>query len=117
MISKLTTLAATREQAVARMVRALDEYGVAGVPTTIGFCRFVMTHEAFTSGQFSTHFVDDHFSADRLESSNDTLKEDLAIAAALYADLHKHATSNGSAPDSASNGYSVWRRNRQRGEG
>ena len=117
MISKLTTWAATREQAVARMVRALDEYGVAGVPTTIGFCRFVMTHEAFTSGQFSTHFVDDHFSADRLESSNDTLKEDLAIAAALYADLHKHATSNGSAPDSASNGYSVWRRNRQRGEG
>ena len=117
MISKLTTWAATREQAIARMIRALDEYGVSGVPTTIGFCRFVMTHESFASGLFSTHFVDDHFSADRIDSLNETLKEDLAIAAALYADLHKHASSTGSAPVAPSNGYSAWRLNRQQGEG
>jgi len=117
MISKLTTWASTREQAIARMIRALDEYGVSGVPTTIGFCRFVMTHEAFTSGHFSTHFVDDHFEPDMLQTKDETLKEDLAIAAALYAEMHQHASSGGSAPAPSSNGYSHWRRNRHRSDG
>lgn len=116
MISKLTTWAASREQAIARMIRALDEYGVAGVPTTIGFCRFVMTHDAFTGGQFSTHFVDDHFTAEKLDASDASLKEDLAIAAALYADMHQHAPASAS-PAASSNGYSAWRRNRSRSEG
>lgn len=117
MISKLTVWAASREQAIARMVRALDEFGVSGVPTTIGFCRFVMTHAAFTSGRFSTHFVEDHFSADQLTMSDETLKEDLAVAAALYADMHKHAASGPASTGVSTNGFNAWRRNRQRNEG
>lgn len=115
MISKLSTWGATREQAIARMVRALDEYEVAGVPTTIGFCRFVMMHESFSGGAFSTHFVDDHFTPEVLDSADEVLMEDLAIAAALYADQHHHAApqtgSNGDAPN---HGYSPWRQRRQR---
>ncbi len=120
MISKLTTWAPSREQAIARMIRALDEYGVAGVPTTIPFCRFVMTHESFTSGQFSTHFVDDHFEAEMLGTADDVLKEDLAIAAALYADAFHSptASSNGSAQvGAAKTGFSAWRTKRQHLDG
>ena len=61
MIAKLTTWGRTRDEAIRRMERALDEYEIAGVTTTIPFCAFAMRHEAFRSGQFSTHFVDDHF--------------------------------------------------------
>ena len=52
MISKLSTWGETRLEAIRRMARALDEYQIAGVPTTIPFCHFVMKHEAFTSGKF-----------------------------------------------------------------
>jgi len=113
MISKLTTWGSSREQAIARMIRALDEYGVAGVPTTIGFCRFVMQHEAFTSGAFSTHFVDNHFSTDALDAADETLLEDLAVAAALYVDGHHKTAITTSSAATPTSGYSPWRRNRQ----
>lgn len=115
MISKLTTWGATREQAVARMARALDEYEVAGVPTTIGFCRFVMHHEAFVSGAFSTHFVDHHFTPEALQISDDTMRENMAIAAALYVDKYHHAASQAVGErNPSSGGFNPWRQQRRR---
>ena len=61
MVAKLCTWGRTREQAISRMDRALAEYDVAGVRTTIPFCRYVMGHPAFVSGQFDTGFVGQHF--------------------------------------------------------
>ncbi len=61
MISKLTTWGPRREEAIDRMRRALNEYEIAGVRTTIPFCRFVMEHESFRSGSYSTDFVARHF--------------------------------------------------------
>jgi acetyl-CoA carboxylase, biotin carboxylase subunit len=61
MISKLCTHAASRGEAIDRMLRALSEYDIAGVRTTIPFCDFTLRHEAFRSGKFDTHFVKDHF--------------------------------------------------------
>ncbi|HEX8387125.1 MAG TPA: acetyl-CoA carboxylase biotin carboxylase subunit [Rubricoccaceae bacterium] len=66
MISKVTVWGRTRDEAIARMDRALAEYDVAGVPTTIPFCRFVMQHEAFRSGRFDTGFVDRFLTPDAL---------------------------------------------------
>ena len=80
MISKLSTWGRTRAEAIARMDRALAEYDVAGVRTTIPFCRLVMRHPAFTSGQFDTGFVAEHFSPDALAPSEDA--ERLAAVAA-----------------------------------
>ena len=115
MISKLTTWGRTREQAMDRMIRALDEYGVAGVPTTIGFCRFVMGHEAFRSGRFSTHFVDDHFSPEALEADTGSLNEDLAVAAALYVDgFQRNGGATATSGGAPAAGYSPWRTKRQR---
>jgi acetyl-CoA carboxylase biotin carboxylase subunit len=61
MIAKLVVHAATRELALARAVRAIDEYVVVGCETTLPFARFVLQHPDFTSGTFDTHFVPNHF--------------------------------------------------------
>lgn len=69
MIAKLIVHAEDRPAAIAKMIRAIDEYRIVGVETTLAFCRYVMQHEAFTSGHFDTHFVKNHFSPDDLTPS------------------------------------------------
>jgi acetyl-CoA carboxylase biotin carboxylase subunit len=61
MIAKLITYGKDRTEAIERMIRAIDEYNITGITTTLGFGRFVMQHEAFTSGNFDTHFVKKYF--------------------------------------------------------
>ena len=84
MISKLITWGRTRPEAIQRMDRALAEYDIAGVQTTIPFCRFVMQHEAFRTGQFSTRFVERYFSSDALTPDDPKLERAAAIAAVLF---------------------------------
>lgn len=66
MISKLISYGKSREEAIERMIRAIDEYKITGLETTLSFCKFVMQHAAFTSGDFDTHFVSKYFAPDRL---------------------------------------------------
>jgi len=58
MVAKLITFADTREEAVARMKRALSEFAVEGVETTIPFHLNLMDHEVFKSGDFDTKFLE-----------------------------------------------------------
>jgi acetyl-CoA carboxylase biotin carboxylase subunit len=81
MIAKLITYGATREEAIGRMERAIDDYAISGVETTLGFCRYVMGHQSFRSGKYDTHFVRDHFTPASLDGSD----VDEAMAAALVA--------------------------------
>ncbi len=81
MIAKLITHAATRQESIDKMVRAIDEYSISGVQTTLSFCRFVMLHEAFTSGNFDTHFVKHYFTPEILKREMD--EDEVHIAAAL----------------------------------
>lgn len=81
MIAKLIVHGADREEAIARMERAIDDYAISGVETTLPFCRFVMGHQAFRSGHYDTLFVRDHFRAELLEGHD----PDEAVAAALVA--------------------------------
>lgn len=60
MIAKLIVWAPTREQAIARMNRALHEFRIAGVKTTIPFHLSLMANEQFQSGDVSTRFLDEH---------------------------------------------------------
>jgi acetyl-CoA carboxylase biotin carboxylase subunit len=84
MIAKLIVHGATRDEAIARMERAIDDYAISGVETTLGFCRFVMGHEAFRSGKYDTHFVRDHFTPEKLEGKDPDAS---AVAAVVAADL------------------------------
>ncbi len=58
MISKLAAFAATREEAIDRMRRALGEYHVGGIRTNLAFHRRVMRHPAFAAGTYDTGFID-----------------------------------------------------------
>ena len=58
MISKLITWAEDRPEAIARMKRALDEYQVRGIRTTIPFFRWMLGDDDFRAGRFDTTFLD-----------------------------------------------------------
>jgi acetyl-CoA carboxylase biotin carboxylase subunit len=60
MVAKLIVHADTREEAVARMKRALDEFIIEGVDTTIPFHSRLMDNEVFKSGDFDTNFLEKH---------------------------------------------------------
>ncbi len=79
MIAKLVTHGKDREEAIERMIRAIEDYEITGIETTLGFGKFVMQHEAFRSGNFDTHFVKNHFKPEYLQE----YKEDEAMVAAL----------------------------------
>ena len=59
MIAKLITTAQTREEAVHKMKRALDEFVIEGIKTTIPFHRQLMDHPAYNSGDYTTKFMED----------------------------------------------------------
>ncbi|MEX2595378.1 MAG: acetyl-CoA carboxylase biotin carboxylase subunit [Salibacteraceae bacterium] len=78
MIAKLVTHGENRQAAIERMTRAIDEYQISGVTTTLEFCRFAINHEAFISGKFDTHFVEHHFKQEYLDNSDETAETALA---------------------------------------
>lgn len=83
MIAKLTVYADTREKSIERMLRALDEYVITGIATTIEFGQFVLQHDSFRSGKFNTKFVEDYFTSDKLDA--ELSKEEATVAAAFSA--------------------------------
>lgn len=78
MLAKLITYGETREEAIQIMIKAIDNYVVEGVKTTLSFGKFVFEHEAFRSGNFDTHFVKKYYSADLLKTQ---LTKEAEIAA------------------------------------
>jgi acetyl-CoA carboxylase biotin carboxylase subunit len=81
MLSKLITYGETREEAIELMIKAIDNYLVEGVQTTLPFGKFVMEHEAFRSGDFDTGFVKAYYDAEKLKSKLDTEAEIAAMIA------------------------------------
>jgi len=67
MIAKLITVAATREACVDRMRRALDEYYVTGIKTTIPFHSAIMRNADFRAGKYDTGFVERVMTSDNFE--------------------------------------------------
>lgn len=82
MIAKLICHAETREAAIEKMIRAIRDYQITGLETTLGFCEFVMEHEAFRSGNFDTKFVETHFRPEALNKAGDPQEE---LVAAMLA--------------------------------
>ena len=58
MISKLITVAQTREEAIEKMERALSEYVIEGIKTTIPFHQQLMKDETFKAGECTTKFME-----------------------------------------------------------
>ena len=66
MIAKLITTAQTREEAISKMKRALDEFVIEGIKTTIPFHRQLMDHPEYIAGKYTTKFMEDF----KMEVSN-----------------------------------------------
>jgi acetyl-CoA carboxylase, biotin carboxylase subunit len=59
LLSKLITWGKTREETILRMMRALSEYQVYGIKTTIPFFQRILLHPRFRAGVYTTHFIAD----------------------------------------------------------
>lgn len=109
MIAKLITFGANRTEAIDRMVRAIDEYDITGIQTTLGFGKFVMQHQAFASGKFDTHFVSKYFNIDSLKTENEEEAMLAALTAVLLLQKEKSAVSTNIDVETTSN----WKKNRK----
>ncbi|MFL6583197.1 MAG: acetyl-CoA carboxylase biotin carboxylase subunit [Chthoniobacterales bacterium] len=67
LISKLITVGATREAAISRMRRALDEYYITGIKTTVPFHSAIMRNADFRNGNYDTGFVERIMSSEAFE--------------------------------------------------
>lgn len=89
MIAKIVVHAEDRMAAIQKMIRVIDEFQLEGIESTLPFGKFVMNHEAFVSGNYTTHFVGNHFKPEYLSERNEA-QETLvaAVAALLYDKTH-----------------------------
>lgn len=83
MIAKLITFGKNREEAIQRMIRAIKDYRISGIETTLPFGLFVMQHEAFINGKFDTKFIEKHYKPELLNRGEEHA-EVAAIAATLF---------------------------------
>jgi acetyl-CoA carboxylase biotin carboxylase subunit len=80
MLSKLVVWGSTRDRCITRMTRALGEYSVKGIKTTIPFHARVMKNEKFIKGDLDTQFIDNEFQP--LDAARVKPDEDIALVAA-----------------------------------
>ena len=96
MLSKLIAYAPTREQAIARLLRALDEYVIGGIRTNLGLFRRILNDEGFRAGDIDTGYLDrllaqplPYTTDDNLDAGNEDVA---AIAAAIFETLRNGKT-------------------------
>jgi acetyl/propionyl-CoA carboxylase alpha subunit len=83
MIAKLAVWGKDREEAISRSLRALREYRVSGLESTIGFHRVVLQNARFKAGDLSTHFLEEEYPDNNYRQYDPGLAENAAIAAAV----------------------------------
>ncbi len=108
MISKLITYGQDREEAINKMIRAIRDYKIVGVKTTLPFAEFVMQNEYFVSGDFDTHFIKKHFDAKYLEDS----REDEALIAALLGKQLLKSQKKSLSINATNSSANKWKKNR-----
>ncbi|RLD77487.1 MAG: biotin carboxylase, partial [Bacteroidetes bacterium] len=108
MIAKLVTYGQNRQEAIERMKRAIDEYRIIGIETTLPFGKFVMETDSFISGNYNTHFVQDYFDPQKLNVSND----DEPVAAIIMANILNQEYSTSDYMPHKTEFDSKWRKNR-----
>lgn len=109
MIGKLITYGNNRQEAIDKMVRAIDEFQISGIQTTLSFGKFVMQHPAFISGNFDTRFVSMYF----VQQQDKKQFEDIAAMFAHSLFVNKNGTKEANV-HAISQVQSHWQRNRKK---
>ena len=84
-LSKLIAWSEDRDAARRRMISALNDYTILGIPTTIGFVAEVLAHPEFASGRTHTGFIEQHFPQWQRSRGDPGLLDVALVAAALVA--------------------------------
>jgi acetyl-CoA carboxylase, biotin carboxylase subunit len=82
MIAKLVAYAATRDEAIERLCRAIDEYYIKGIQTTLSFGKWAVRTEPFRTGHFDTKFIDKYFKPEHLLTNDPEAEQVAALLAA-----------------------------------
>jgi len=80
MIAKLVVWGKDRNEAIDRLCRAIDEYKIKGIKTTLQFGKWAVRQPAFVAGQYDTNFIGKYYKPEYLMTEN---KEEAAVAAAF----------------------------------
>ena len=112
MVSKVISHAVDRRHAIARMVRALSEYEISGVPTTVPLFKWLLEDADFVAGRFDTPYLDrvleKQDGASFVSSTDDRVVEQLVImAAAISVAVNRVGSTSG---HSNSDELNKWRR-------
>ena len=92
MIAKLIAHAATRDEAIERLCRAIDEYYIRGINTTLQFGKWAVRTEPFRSGNFDTKFIEKHYKPEYLMVEDEGAMQVAALlASATWEDGKKPA--------------------------
>jgi acetyl-CoA carboxylase biotin carboxylase subunit len=89
LLAKLAVWAGSRERAVARMVRALDEYQVVGIKTNLGFFRQLMEDAQFRRGDLDTALVDDFLGRRPTVERDPELQAIAALVGQAFLETHR----------------------------
>ena len=81
MLSKLITYGKTRGEAIQLMLKAINDYHIEGIQTTLPFGTFVCEHDAFRTGNFNTHFVKNYYSPEALKAKQEAESKMAALVA------------------------------------
>jgi len=84
MIAKLATHGKTRIEAIQKMKQAIKDYKIEGLSTTLPFGTFVFEHDAFLSGHFDTHFVQDYYTPELIIEKQKSNAEVAALVGLSY---------------------------------
>lgn len=110
MIAKLVVHAATREEAINRLCRAIDEYYIKGIQTTLSFGKWAVQTEPFKSGNFDTKFIDKYFKPEYLQQENVDAERVAALLGSYIWTKEKKQTATSQA---VINGASNWKLKRK----
>lgn len=109
MIAKLVVHAATRDEAIDRLCRAVDEYYVKGIQTTLGFGKWAVQTEPFRTGNFDTKFIEKHFKPEYLQDDNEEIDAVASLLSANVWNTEKKPVKEHSAIANVSSGWKTRR--------
>src|SRR5579859_1312612 len=105
LLAKLAVWAGSRDQAVARMIRALDEYQVVGIKTNLGFFRQLLEDREFRQGELHTALVDEFLGRRPAPVDDPELQAVAALVAQAFLVRERPVKEN----NTGKNAYSTWR--------
>lgn len=110
MIAKLVVHAATRDEAIDRLCRAVDEYYVSGIQTTLSFGKWAVQTEPFRQGKFDTKFIEKYFKPEYLQQDDEEADKVAALLSAHVWDKEKKPVHQ---LNTVANGTANWKTRRR----